>query len=58
MFTPSHELGSYIPENGTLHSHRLDNLQSYMTHYKSVIFNQLSMLIAQEVIVRTDLNIN
>jgi hypothetical protein len=31
VFAVIYELGSYIPEDGILHSHRRENLKSYMS---------------------------
>jgi hypothetical protein len=40
-----YELGFYIPEGGILHSHRRENLKSYMLESFSVGTFQLSVVI-------------
>jgi hypothetical protein len=34
--SPVYELGCYIPEDDILHSHRRENLKSYMFHFTDI----------------------
>jgi hypothetical protein len=38
MFLVRYELGFYIPEDGVLHSHRLENLRSHMISLSIAVF--------------------